>query len=751
MKFAILMLAVLSMAGCGTMKQHGVQSDHWEHYKTANVTFDDTGVATIQADSWDQLITAQGYVTAADRLWHMDLLRKKAAGRLSEWFGSITLEFDKRQKLEDWQGVADAAYAQLPADERNYVDLYAAGVNRFIEDHQYRWGFEYVVLSTEPEPWSGVDTMLVLLQMSQQLSAVANLEAAQSLWRNVLDDDWEQFLFPVNHPWNIPMFGQSGPKLKLPPKDKWLPTAQPSLKPTTQVAANEFAGSNNWAWRGTNAYFVANDPHLPRSVPSLWYAIRLRISASEWVVGVSIPGIPGVILGMNQSLAWAFTNTEEDVDDFLLETLSKDGANYLFGYDANGKEIWRPIEHRHATIKVRNAEDVLVTAMFTHRGPLAKRKYLGDQLYSRQWLGFAPGILRAGIIQWNQARSWEELNQAMDKMQTPAQNVLVMDRVGGLGYRTTGTGVIRQVSGRYPQPAVTGEWLGLEPPIKRRRLWRKTTQPGDFLATANERIWVDKFGHPWGNDERKERITRFLATGDEFTIADMKRLQHDTESRFFQTLLRWTATYATASNAEEKSVIKRWQQWDGQATSDATTFTDAINLTQAFYQIVFKQIKQHLMPTKLHDLPYASRRGSAWVLTILEHEHGLLAFGLDRQAVATKLLANANDTTAKTEVYSDTNRWQVQHPFANQVPFVGKWFRLEDFKQDGYPGLVKTEGKYHGAGIRLLWDVKQPEQSLWSLTVGQSGHIDSRHYRDLHQPWFEGRYVRALDPRYAWK
>lgn len=716
----------------------------------SKIELDARGIPTIDSDNWFNAVSAEGYVVASDRMFQMDLMRRAAAGRLAEWFGPLAVEADRRRKLEDWEGVAQRAYKALPREQQLYIDQYTWGVNHFIETSPGRWGLEYALLMTEPEPWEGKDSILLMLSMDEQLTAFSGMEATGSRWQDDIGDAWFNFLFTLDHPWNDPMFGTK-------PRDRpELPLAKALAKRAIE-SVDRLAmqldqktpppilprGSNNWAWCGKTGCFLANDPHLGASVPHLWYAVRMRVDKDDWVAGVAIPGLPGVVLGMNPHLAWAFTNVGEDVDDLLLEQLSPDGEQYLASVE-NGEEVWKPVERREHVIHVKGGDDEKVFSRHTHRGPLVKRPVLGDQWYSRQWLPYVEGIIHLPV-QYNRAKSFEEMNAALDDFRVPAQNVVMVDRAGNVGYRTSGTGVQRKISGRRPQRAIDGEWAGLEPASSRPRMLYYVKDSGEdhprWIATANERIWVDEYGERWVDDLRKDRIRRVLSSRDDFTREDMETLQRDTESRYFHLILDWVRAHAEPAGAEEKEILDRWAKWNGVAADDPTTFTEAIAVEGALVRVCLDRVRRALMPEKDREIPYEHWMKSAWVITALEAEHGTEVFGFDERELAKALLEVAKArTTSDAKPYYEENRWAAQHPFVGRVPVIGDWFKVDAVPQYGWRGVVvRVEQPTFGASVRLVWDLSKPANSTWSLPVGQSGHIRSPHYKDLQAEWAAGK------------
>jgi penicillin G amidase len=758
--------------------RQGASPDEIARSAGAKVVFDAQGIPTIEGESWLTVIEAQGYVVASERMFQMDLMRRSALGRLAAWFGEAAVPADERRVLEDWEGAAERDHASLSAEERAYLEAYAKGVNRFIADHRGRWGIEYLILRAEPEPWSGKDSLSILLSMCEQLTAFSGQEAAADRYAKFIGPEWAAFIFPEDHPWNQPMFGspmRRGPPLPIgqalamkPIDDEEAVLMQASASSSALgPALREGIGSNNWAWCGKTGCFVANDPHLGSSVPHIWYANRLRISAEEWVVGVSIPGLPGIVLGMNPYLAWAFTNVGEDVDDLLLEKVDADEKTYLAEVKG-GQEAWKPIRSVEKAIAVKGRPPKTVTALFTHRGPLAKRASLGGAWASRQWLALKDGVLGFSV-NLNRAKSIDEMNAALDKMRIPAQNVVIADRTGDLAYRTSGTGVIRKVNGDKPQPAIEGEWAGFKPAVTRPRIRiavggtpshdnpmaRTTTVAKDqprFLATANERIWVDTVGHRWSEDLRKERIRRFLSSRDDFTHADMQRLQLDTESRYLSLIARWTREHADPSSPEAREVLARWSRWNGVAKDDPETFSEALDMDKALTQLAISRLKQKYLPPSEQEAEYVHWMRSAWVIAMLETKDGPRVFGLEEKDLADHLLGVAvSRAEKKAPPYYEKNRWASQHPFVSRIPLVGGAFAVDTPVQYGWRGVVRVEQPTFGASVRLVWDLGDPAASTWSLPVGQSGHIGSKHFRDLQQDWFAEKAYKVLDPAFDWK
>lgn len=733
----VTLVLVIGYAGWIMRSQGNADGNYWKD--TPGITFDDHGVPTIVEKDWAALLRKQGHVVASERMWQMDLIRRKASGRLSEWFGAQAFEYDQSVRTEDRIRIAEIAADNLPPEEHRSCEEYARGVNDFITGNPGQWSIEYTLLKVEPEPWRCADSLLVLIEMSDLLTSSADSEARAEVWRRHLSPAWDQFLFSSNHPWNHPLFGQrSSDHPPLPPEQEHLPLQPISGESTAGIdfVDPEPVGSNNWAWAGATGKFVANDPHLGQSVPQIWYALRLVSSPDQWVAGVSLPGIPGVIIGMNADVSWAFTNTGEDVDDYLEEKISDDGLSYLASTGDNG-DVWKPIVRKEFEIKVKGENaSRKVEGLFTHRGPLAKRKYLGDKFYSRQWLALRSEVLRLPVQKLFSARSLDEHSEAISNMKLPAQNVVSMDKQGNIRYRTSGTGVVRQASGRRPISAIIGEWKGIEPAESRRQLTLAySSEAPIMMATANERIWVDEFDHNWFNDDRKARIMEFLASRTDHSLESMQELHLDTNGRFRKMLIDWVIARVDQDPEAVAKVPQRWRVWSGNSVEDAQTFAEADVIEKEMTKVFVSRVSEHLLSgdDKKEDYYWFMRR--AWLLTVLVQpdDKGTAIFGVNDRELASHLVKH---TFASPVVsHEKANRWGAQHPFVANVPVLGKLFAVKDIDQYGSGDLVRAEKPTFGPSMRMVWDMDNQAKSTWVFPVGQSGHVWSKQYRGFRNLW----------------
>lgn len=724
---------------------------YWEGYKDAKISFDQWGIPTIEGADWESVITAQGFVMASERLWQMDLLRRKAGGMLSEWFGEKAFEHDKANRSENRIAVAKAAAQMLPPEEKSLCDYYANGVNRFIKQHPKHWSIEYWLLDSQPQSWSCSDTLLILLEMADQLTSAEKNKLKANAWQKHLPNSWAKFLYPQNHRWNQPLFGQKQQHAPpLPEKTDWLKPYKLTgqvIRPVN-IDPSHALGSNNWAYHSHKGSFLANDPHLRHSIPSIWFLVRMKVTKDDWIVGSSVPGIPGVILGMNPAFSWAFTNTGEDVDDLLAETINPAQTAYQDWSD-QGEAIWRPLEEKEFSITVRGEEHARkIKAKFTHRGPLKQDPYGENQFYSRQWLALKPEILRLPIQKLIDMRSWKEAHAAFDKLRIPSQNILMMNRQGHIIYRTSGTGLIRADNINTPmmQDAIEGEWLGYTPATQRRRLSIPPEEKPTFLATANERIWMDDHYHHWYPDDRKDRIREVLKQNLHLDQKAMEDLQLDTSSKFRRIFLQWLSANLNTKDPKHRQLNADFANWDGSSRSDPLLFQRTKAAEDALEELLLRRVLDTYMPAEF-SVPYYGRMDRAWKLEVITSEHGLAIFGLDKHEVASFL---AQRMLAETIPHHERNSWKVQHPFVGNIPILGQYFAVDEYPQWGAFDTINAEQESIGPSVRLIWNMEKPWESNWIMPVGQSGHPESKNYKSMQKHWHESARIKVFPDQKAW-
>ncbi|HEY7391906.1 MAG TPA: penicillin acylase family protein, partial [Bryobacteraceae bacterium] len=342
------------------------------------VVFDRLGVPHVQAANEEDALVAQGYVTAQDRLWQMDTLRRAAAGDLAEIAGMPALENDREARLLGLRRAAEADYLKLPPQQRAELAAYARGVNAFITTHLNDLPLEFTLLGYQPRPWSAIDSILVGLQMFRTLTTSWKTELNKREMLRHGDAKKVETLFSV----------RTGNEV------------QP--------------GSNAWAVSGSRTRsghpLLSNDMHLEPTLPGIWYMTHLQ--AGDWnVEGVSLPGTPGVLVGHNQRIAWGFTNSGFDVQDLFIEKLDQRTGRYV--YEGHVEQARPEVE----LIRVKGRVPVQMLIWVTRHGPLFQTGS-GETLALR-WTVEDPDIFQFPVLDWDKAQNWDQFLSAMARFPGP--------------------------------------------------------------------------------------------------------------------------------------------------------------------------------------------------------------------------------------------------------------------------------------------------------------------------------------------
>ena len=706
-------------------RNQGLSNKELEDYSGALIRRDQRGVIQIKGKSWLDIIQAQGFVAASERMFQMDLMRRKADGALSELFGKSALEYDRQQRQEDWRHYANLASDSLSTSERATCEAYSRGVNRFLDEYRNRAGLEYTMLRSEPAPWSCADTLLIVLLLSDNMSRSWNLDLEMKEWHDAIPAEWWAFMFHQRHPWNKVWFESESltsvsndlPKQFLPST----PMTEKDFKISPEGAYRELDGSNSWAYRGKNGAWLASDPHLGYQVPQLWIPIRLETEDGKWVVGTALPGAPGILIGMNSNLAWSITNTGEDVDDAVIES-SLDQLT---------------TENREIKIKGEPSQSIQIRK--SAKGPVVRD--LGDgKVAVRQWIALKPGILNIPIQDLDYASDWESFNRVLDQFKFVPLNFTMLDRSNNMGLRISGCDIIRQNSGDFAEPAEISTWDANCGTERRRRLLIPFDNgvESEFISTANEQLWIDQHLQNWSDDDRAARIREKLSLSSNLTIEDMRLLQLDTTSRFHKELLTWLLKNDTTSYLTSKQKTE-WGSWDGNIRTCPLCMSEATDAASLIDQLIIRKVGSHFNKSK-RELPYVKRKMERMrIVKIMESPEAVSALGFNAQDLATRALRNvARTDSRKTVPWQERNHWTAQHPFVGRIPLIDKLFKIDAPLQYGAPSTLRSEKPTHGPSTRIIWQPSNPEASSWSFPTGVSGHAFSNHYSDWLNIWQQG-------------
>lgn len=541
----------------GTMAVSGLSAP-------VEVIRDPWGVPHIYAQNEHDLFFAQGCVHAQDRLWQMEMNRRAGSGTLSEVMGEVTLNTDRYLRTIGLRRAAERFWVEMDGEHRAILEAYAEGVNAYIETHRDRLPLEFTILGVDPKPWTPVDTltwgnMMALLLCSNYRSELVRMQIVAELGEEGTQQLFSLFArdMPLIIPDPVNQYDWSkGLRLEsLADVDEWLGN------PTTLGR-----GSNSWAVHGsrtvTGMPILANDMHLDVGMPSVWYENGLHGGRFD-SVGFTFPGVPLIIIGHNEHIAWGATNLGPDVMDLYLEKL--DNPENPMQYEFMGE--WDDLKIIQETIGVKGQEPVVLDILFTRHGPILNNALgiLEKEPIALRWTLHEGNRLFQAVVQVNLATNWQEFHEALRYWEAPGQNLVYADVDGNIGYHASGKVPIRASGhqGTLPVPGWTGEyeWQDFIPFDE---LPSTLNPPAGLVVTANNKVVSDDYPHlltyEWFPGYRAGRITDLLAASDQLTIKDIRNIQADTYSLPAEALCSYLLAVEPESDLQAQALtqVKAW-------------------------------------------------------------------------------------------------------------------------------------------------------------------------------------------------
>ncbi len=735
---------------------------------------DQHGFPTIQAANLDDLFFAQGYVTAQDRLFQMDGMRRFAAGELSEVVGESQLEHDRQQRILGLRVAAKKTIDSASADDRSRFEAYARGVNAFIESHRDRLPLEFRILRYSPKPWTIEDSALIGAYMVQDLTTSPRHVLIREKILAKLGPELTADLY-ANSSW------RDRPPTAAPPglDDKNAPSAsgsvagnrlEPAADATPVDTSDQHArtpefphenffddpplvlGSNNWVVSGAHTIngkpLLSNDMHLGHQMPNLWFASHLRCGDFD-VTGVTLPGYPYVVVGHNQHIAWGFTNIGPTVEDVYIETFNAAGE-YLT------PDGWKQPEHRQEIIHVKGKPDVKVEVLLTRHGPLVTDLVPGEtRKLALRWTLY-DGI-RNPFFAVDSARNWQDFLRAFSQFDAPGQNVVYADVDGNIGYHATGKIPIRASGdGSLPENGSDNshEWIGYVPFDKLPGVFNP---PSGIIATANGRITPESYPYSlsveWEAPWRTRRIYRLLESDKKFSPADMFGLQSDVYSeldRFFADRFVYAIDHAKNPSARAKVAAEILRHWDGRMAADSAAPTIAVRSREELARLL---LEPRLGPAPKHPNQAASGLNwksyswmmeTVWLDNVVEHQPQRWlpnAYTNYDEVLTAAVQAAVTDATTP----QDLNAWHwgafnfinIQDPVLGQIPLLRRWTGPGWHEQSGSNYTVKAVATTHGPSERITVDLADLDQSTLNLVTGEAGNFLSPYYMDQWNAWYK--------------
>jgi len=727
-----------------------------------DVRRDAHGVPHIEAASEDDLFLAQGYVTAQDRLWQMDALRRNANGELAEILGPSMVKHDKAQRVLQFQNTARRIYANLPAADRARLDDYARGVNLYIADHPHTLPPEFKLLFYKPQQWTGVDSVSIGLMMVQMLDthweAKLGREAVAAKLHN---PKLEADLYPVgswrDHPPTGVPVDLSQPHPEPPPSTD--EDEDDDRNQASNAAGHEdplqlralmglptcdgcAPGSNNWVVAGSHTAsgrpLLSNDMHLALTEPNIWFMADLKAPGYH-AAGVTLPGMPFVIAGHNEHVAWGFTALYADVQDLYVEKL--DGHGHYQSADGS----WKSLAVDHEVIKVRGSENVSLDVQLTAHGPLLNPLFSKEtRAIALKWTLYDPTLNSMPLYQLNTASNWTEFSAALGTWSWPTQNVVYSDDQGHIAYHAIGRVPLRPAGLQgVPVQDAAHEWQGY---IPYDQMPSAADPASGFLATANARVTTESAPYPlsleWVEPYRIERIYKALQGRDQLKPADMLAVQNDVYSEVDQEIGHRLAYAIDHTQAADDRLVKAadiMRSWDGKLTTDSAA---ASLVTQA---------RAALWPMILAPKLGKTAEEYEWGEKNFAEEEIIMHANLDWLPPSFKnwdaLLTEAvRRGMEEGKAPGDVARWSygswhmvaIEHPLASFLPLIGRVANTGAQSLSGDTTTVKQVGRAFGPSQRFTMDWSNIDGSTENIVLGESGNPLSPYFRDQWKDWYGG-------------
>ena len=698
---------------------------------------DALGVPHLAAASIPDAMRAQGYVTAQDRLWQMDLMRRRALGELSEAFGEGALRADKEIRT---LGLGDAARRTLhlvPPHLREELDAYAAGVNAYLATHGDTLPLEFRLLRYAPRPWEPADTVAVGKLLAMDLAQGWDGEAFRATVGDRLPPDVQDMLFPTTFAQDRILFGHDRPRSE-------------GARASAALEGDVSIGSNNWVIAGSRTAsglpLLANDPHLGLGIPSIWTAVHVTAPGLD-VAGVTLPGVPGVILGRNRDVAWGCTNVHDDGADLYVEEFDpRDPDRYR---TADG---WERVTVRREAIRVRDgalsssSHTVEHPVRLTRHGPLIEVR---GRLYALRWTALEDAVELPAFAGAGRARNWDEFKDALREYPGPSQNFAYADRAGHIGWYSAGRLPIRRGqdgSRPYAGPSPDGDWIGYVPFDA---LPNVLDPPLGVIVTANNRLVGTDYPYrvtrggigPW----RAAALYESLEARTGWTADNMARLQGERLSIPHRDLARALLEAAARHPADAgwREIAETMGIWDGRM--------DAGSRPAALAFATFRALGERAIGARLGPVPFAralSRRVAAIHRLILERPAAWVPAGdgdWDGLLLASWRAGSADvakalgDDRARWR-WGAMNRMAILHPLAAAFRPLGALLSPPEVESGGSattPNVLSTTatGGVEGPSMRFIADLADPDNTRLVNFMGQSGHPASPHYGDQFEPW----------------
>lgn len=714
------------------------------------VTRDARSIPYITAANEADLYFVQGYVTASDRLWQMDLMRRVARGETAEIFGKAALEEDKRWRRFGFAGIAEESVKFLTPELRSALENYAAGVNAYVASlDEASLPIEFKILQYKPRAWTPADSIAIGKILADALSSTWRQDLLKASLLSLTKDKFDDVRRIVTK-YDVLMFGRDVPMDKaqgasygdpVPVSDALLAMAdkEDSVRRMSLSRAgfyaDELAASNNWVISGKRTAdgkaMLANDPHLQATASGIWYLAYLEAPGMR-VAGVTVPGAPGIVLGHNDQIAWGATNVGPDVQDIYIETIDDAGKVKT----PRGMAL---ATIRREEIKVRanplkpETETVVLDVTETPNGVVILEE--NGKRYSLKWTARDPKNADFGaFFMLNRARNWSEFNAALKTYSGASQNFVYADVAGNIGWHIAGAiPTRRKGDGSLPYDGSTtdGDWTGYIPYNELPNLYNP---PSGFIVTANQRIagtdykypqLIRAFAPPW----RARRLYDLLSKENKATMDFVTNAQRDS----FNIPLSHLKDEVIKAGAASQETLETLKNWDGRMTPDSRGALLANEIRLCLARKIAEEnkgIPEGMIREQMLDR-ILTERSAIWLPKVFKNYDEFLK-GCDSEAVA----------GFPKKFGADPQKWiwgtfmtsRFPHPLA-AAPLIGMQFATPSV---GIEGSGQTPNVGSAVSMRFVASPGNWDSTRHVIPLGQSGDPKSPSFKDQFELWRTG-------------
>ncbi|MEP0862093.1 MAG: penicillin acylase family protein [Ignavibacterium sp.] len=740
---------------------------------------DSFAIPYIIADNDEDVAFALGYLHAQERLFIMDLIRRAGEGRLAEILGEKALPFDRMFRTVGIKRTILENYSNYDPQVIKILQAYSHGVNHYIEQNKGKYSIEFDVLGYQPEKWKPLHSLIIIRMMGWELNLSWWVDFT---YTELLEKFGKDKLLEI-----LPDISESNLQ-KIPSSNSISELARDYIKTNLEFRnligwRGSQVGSNNWTVNSKKSLsgkpIIANDPHLAFSAPGKWYAVV--INSKNWkAAGVTLPGVPGIVIGKNENISWALTNLMNDDADYYTEKLDSSKQNYLL----DGR--WKPLEIIKDTIKIKNQKPETIEIRKTHRGPIISDIHPFTFVYnedgtrynamSMKWLGNLFSDEMLAFLKINKAKNFNEFKEAVGYFAIPGQNFLYADKQGNIGFVMGAKIPIRSTSASTIINDGTNsvnDWKGFVPKDEMVVVFNPTE---NFFATANNNLFP-KFKYHisnlWEPSSRIDRINFLLKQKSKHSVKDFQNYQMDQTSEYAKQIVPYILSAFKDVKVKDKNLsesLELLETWN----YEMSQFNQVTSIYQVFLKYLLRNIYLDEMGEDLFNkflfianVPYRS------LLKVLQSDSNWF------DDISTTQIENKNTIIRKSlsdaltylekNYGKDLSNWQwgrihkvtFKHPFSGVFNPVDRLINIGPYEIGGdgttifnteYPFAKSVEEfsafrheefeNVLGPSMRFIFDFSKPAEFYLVLTTGQSGNLFSNHYSDMSQKWLEGKLLK---------